>query len=107
MRRATLDEMIGGWFVGAFEPTVLATGDVEVAVKRYAAGDREAAHHHKVATEVTVVIAGRVRMGDAALSAGDIIVLEPGESTDFEALTDVTLIAVKHPGALDDKYLDA
>lgn len=107
MRRARLDEMLGGWFVGDFTPTVLSTRDVEVAVKTYAAGDRDPKHHHRVATEVTVVIAGRARMGETDLDAGDIIVLEPGESSDFEALTDVTLVAVKHPGAADDKYLDA
>lgn len=106
MKRATLDEMVGGWFVGDFTPTVLPTGDVEVAVKRYAAGDREASHHHRVATEVTVVVSGRARMRHTELAAGDIVVLEAGESSDFEALTDVTLVAVKHPGAKDDKYLD-
>ena len=38
-------------------------------------------------------MAGRMElMGEAELNAGDIIVLEPGESTDFEALTDVTLV---------------
>lgn len=107
MRRATLDEMLGGWFVGGFTPTVLSTTDVEIAVKTYAAGDRDPKHHHRIATEVTVVIAGQARMGAAELKTGDIIVLEPGESSDFEALTDVTLVAVKHPGVPDDKYLDA
>lgn len=107
MRRASLEDMIGGWFVGDFAPTVLATRDVEVAIKRYAVGDREASHHHRVATEVTVLVAGQARIGGEPLSAGDIIVLDPGESSDFEALTDVTVVTVKHPGARDDKYLDA
>lgn len=106
MKRAALDEMVGGWFVGDFSPTVLATEHVEVAVKRYGAGDREASHHHRIATEVTVLVSGSARMRDAQLTAGDIVVLEAGESADFEALTDVTLVAVKHPGARDDKYLD-
>ncbi len=34
-----LDEMVKGWFVGNFNPTVLSTNDVEVAVKKYKAGD--------------------------------------------------------------------
>jgi mannose-6-phosphate isomerase-like protein (cupin superfamily) len=107
VRRSTLDEMVGGWFVGGFTPTVLETEDVEVAVKRYAAGDREDFHHHRVATEVTVIVEGRARMGAVRLGEGDIVVYEPGESSDFEALTAVTLVAVKHPGARDDKYVDA
>jgi mannose-6-phosphate isomerase-like protein (cupin superfamily) len=107
MRRARLDEMVGGWFIGGFTPTALATNAVEVAVKRYAAGDIDPPHHHRIATEVTVLVVGRARMRDAHLCAGDIVVLEPGESSDFEAITDVTLVAIKHPGARDDKYLDA
>lgn len=107
MRRSNLDDMIGGWFIGDFSPSVLSTADFEVAVKRYAAGDREQFHHHRIATEITVLISGRARMRDTELSAGDIVILEAGESSDFEAFTEVTLVAVKHPGARDDKYLDA
>ena len=36
---------------------------------------------------------------------GDIISLEPGEQSDFEALTDVVNVVVKIPGYLDDKYI--
>ena len=54
--------MVKGWFVGRFTPTVLSTNDVEVAVKHYKKGDYESAHYHKIATEVTVIISGRVKM---------------------------------------------
>lgn len=106
MKRAKLEEMVGGWFVGDFTPSVLTTAAVEVAVKRYTAGDRDPSHHHRIASEITVVISGEARMRDAHLTAGDIVMLEAGESSDFEALTDVTVVAVKHPGARDDKHLD-
>lgn len=78
---------------------------MEVAVKVYKAGDYDAAHYHKVATEFTAVISGRVRMGSTEYAAGDIIMIEPGEVTDFTALTDVVNVVVKLPGANDDKYL--
>jgi len=38
--------------------------------------------------------------------ASDIVVMEPGEDTDFESLDDGTAnVVVKIPGANDDKYL--
>jgi hypothetical protein len=37
--------------------------------------------------------------------AGDIVVLNPGESTSFEAITDAVNIVVKIPGVTGDKYL--
>jgi len=104
MKSANLAEMVKGWFVGGFKPTALATQACEVAVKRYLAGDHEGAHYHKVATEVTLVLEGRVRMADKEWGPGDIVVLEPGEVTDFTAITDAVNVVVKVPGALGDKF---
>lgn len=107
MRHARLEAMTKGWFVGSFDPTALATDACEVAVKHYHAGDTEALHHHKVATEITLVLAGRIRMAGREWGPNDIIVLEPGEASEFEALTDAVNVVVKTPGALNDKYLGA
>ena len=101
-----LDNFVGGWFVGAFEPSILNTNDVEVAVKTYNKGDSEASHHHKIATELTVVVSGTVKMNDDVYEAGTILEIPPGESTDFLAITDAMTVVVKHPGAPNDKYLD-
>ncbi|MBT8545270.1 cupin domain-containing protein [Polynucleobacter paneuropaeus] len=105
MKVFNLDDMTKGWFVGNFTPTVLATNQVEVGVKQYQKGDYECRHYHKVATEITVIISGKVRMNDQIYSAGDILVIPPGESTDFEVLEKVTTVVVKYPGAQNDKYI--
>jgi quercetin dioxygenase-like cupin family protein len=105
MQTRRLEDMVKGWFVGDFDPAVIRTDSVEVAVKRYHAGDVEAWHYHKVATEVTVVISGEVEMGGKRFGAGDIVVMEPGEGTDFRAITDAVNAVVKIPSAKDDKYL--
>ncbi len=107
MQVARLEDMVKGWFIGDFNPSLCRTTDVEVAVKEYNKGDYEAKHHHKIATEYTVVIRGRVRMNGVEYGAGDIVVMEPTESTDFECLEDGTVnVVVKLPGARDDKYVD-
>ena len=105
MKKARLEDMVKGWFVGNFEPSLYKTNDVEVAVKRYQAGDYEAAHYHKIATELTVVTKGKVRMNGIEYGEGEIIVMEPEDITDFEALTDTENVVVKIPGANDDKYI--
>lgn len=105
MKTAKLEDMVKGWFVGNFDPTIYKTNDVEVAVKCYNKGDYEKSHYHKIATEITVIISGRVKMNGKEYKAGDIIVMEPNESTDFECLEDGTKNAVvKIPGANSDKY---
>ena len=107
MKIARIDEMTKGWFIGNFEPSLLKTNAVEVALKKYKKGDYEKAHYHKIATEFTVIVSGRVRMNGKEYIEGDIIVIEPNDSTDFEALEDNTVnVVVKIPGANDDKYLN-
>jgi quercetin dioxygenase-like cupin family protein len=107
MKTAKLQDMIKGWFVGNFEPTLYRTNDVEVAVKSCNKGDYEESHYHKIATEITCIISGRVKMNGVEYKAGDIIVMERNESTDFECLEDGTQnVVVKIPGANGDKFLD-
>jgi hypothetical protein len=99
-----LDEMVGGWFVGDFTPACLRTKACEVACKTYAAGARESAHVHRVATEITLVASGRVRMAGRDLGPGDLLVLDPGEPSDFEALAPTITVVVKLPSVAGDKY---
>ena len=104
MKLAKLGNMKNGWFVGNFEPTVLKTNDVEVAVKKYKANDYEKKHFHKIATEITLIVSGEVEMNKKRYREGDIIVIEPNEATDFLAITDAMTIVVKKPSAKDDKF---
>lgn len=104
MRVEKLERMVKGWFVGNFKPSLYKTNDCEVAVKSYVKGDYEKKHFHKIATEITVVIKGRVKMFNQEFMEGDVIVVEPGEATDFEALEDCMNVVVKLPGANNDKY---
>jgi mannose-6-phosphate isomerase-like protein (cupin superfamily) len=105
MRTARLQDMTKGWFIGEFTPSLHPTRDVEVAVKHYRAGDAEAAHYHKIAREFTAIVSGSVRMNGRTFNAGDIIIIEPGEVTDFQAVTDAVTTVVKIPGAPNDKYV--
>lgn len=104
MQVAKLSGMTKGWFVGNFTPTLFKTNDVEVAVKEYAEGQIEERHFHKIATEITVIVSGKVKMNGVVYEKGDIIIIDPEESTDFEALEDSVNVVVKIPSANSDKY---
>ena len=106
MRIANLSDMSGGWFIGDFTPSILKLTDCEVAVQRFAAGDQEKWHYHKIATEITVIVEGEAMMNGEKYTEGDIILLSPGEGTDFVAITRVTTVVVKLPSSTKDKYFD-
>jgi mannose-6-phosphate isomerase-like protein (cupin superfamily) len=106
LERHRLDRFTKGWFVGKFSPTLMASDAVEVAVKHYKAGESEGSHHHKVATELTAIVSGRVKMSGEEIGAGEIVKIYPNQSTDFTALTDATTLVVKMPCVAGDKYAD-
>lgn len=106
MNHYKLEDFLRGWFVGGFEPTLYKTTDVEVAIQYFKKGDKEASHCHKIATEITAIVKGKALMKGIIINEGEIIKIEPGTYTDFEALEDTTTVVVKLPGALNDKYLE-
>lgn len=100
-----LENMIRGWFVGNFNPSCFKTNALEVGIKTYKKGDYEECHYHKIATEITAIVKGKVKMNGNIYTKGDIIVIKPNESTDFLALENTINVVVKIPGANDDKFL--
>ncbi len=105
MKKTKLSEMKGGWFIGNFCPSVYKSQEFEVAVKSYNAGDVEAKHLHKISTEFTVVISGKVTINDEIILPGTIVELKPGEVSAFKVLEDAITIVVKVPSIQNDKYI--
>ncbi|MCD6401841.1 MAG: hypothetical protein J7L73_07930 [Anaerolineales bacterium] len=105
MKTFRLEDMKGGWFVGDFLPVCLKTSECEVACKHYKKGDSEERHIHKIAAEITLIVEGLVKMNDVIYKSGDIIVLAPGDATDFQVMEDTITVVVKVPSIAGDKYL--
>jgi hypothetical protein len=105
MRVEKLENMFRGWFVGNFDPSVLKTNDVEIAIQNYEANETEAPHVHKIAKEITVVLDGEFILNDRHFKEGDILILEENEPMlNFKTLTKVRTVVVKYPGVNDDKH---
>lgn len=102
-RKFDLRDMTKGWFMGNFVPSAVKTAACEVAVKEVVAGERHAAHAHDRATEVTLVLEGTCVMGPHVLEAGQGLVVDPEEETDFCARTKGKILAVKFPSVPGDK----
>lgn len=106
MKKYNLQNYINGWFIGNFIPTIIDTNQFEVAIKKYNSGDIENSHYHKIATEITVIVSGKVSMNNIIYEENDIILIHPNEKTDFICLTDVTTCVIKTPSIMGDKYND-
>lgn len=105
MKKFELSKFTRGWFIGNFDPSLFKSKGFEVAVKNYKRGDKEKAHYHKVADEITVVVKGKCKINNRIFKVGDILWIKPGEAAEFEALEETTNVVVKIPSVKGDKYL--
>jgi quercetin dioxygenase-like cupin family protein len=105
MKILSMHDFSNGWIIGNFSPSLFHSGDFEVALKSFKKLDTEPNHFQQVATEASVVISGQIRMGEYFLKPGQILVVEPGETCDFEALEDSTVLAIKWPSIPGDKII--
>lgn len=97
--------MIGGWFVGNFEPSAYKTKNAEIAVHHHKTGDKWPAHYHAIATEISFLLKGKMKFGDIELNEGDIVVIEPNEIATPVFLEDCIIVVVKTPSVPGDKHV--
>lgn len=105
MKLARLKDMKNGWFIGNFEPTAFRSPHVEVSYRIHPAGESWPKHYHKIATEINLLVSGRMCLGGVLLQSGDIFILEPGEIADPVFEEDCSVICVKTPSTVADKYV--
>ena len=105
MELYNLKNMIKGWFIGNFEPTILKTDLFEIAIKKYKAGDEEKEHYHKIAKEFTIVVSGVVSFDGEKYYEDDVIIIDKNEIVKFKSITDSKTLVIKIPSCVNDKYI--
>ena len=106
MRIVDISDFTRGWFVGNFDPSLVKTEDFEVCYKTFVRGQSEAPGVQRIATEVTLVVDGKARINGKILEKGSVCLISPGESADFEAITDCAVIGIKFPSVPHDKVVN-
>ena len=96
-----LKDMIGGWFVGNFEPTAYKTENFEVSYKLHPKGEKWDFHYHTDVTEVNLLVRGKMRLQNTELSSGDIFTIPAYEIADPEFIEDCEVVCVKTPSSND------
>ena len=105
MKKFQYKDMWRGWFIGDFEPTAFKTKNFEVGFGIHKKGDKWHKHYHKLATEITLIVKGKVRVNEKIFSKGEIFVIEPNEVVDPLFLEDTEFVVVKTISDTKDKYI--
>ena len=105
MDKFRFENMWRGWFVGDFEPSAFKTKKFEVGFGIHKKGDKWHKHYHKIATEITLIVKGKVKVNDEIFSKGDIFIIKPNEISDPLFLEDTEYVVVKTISDINDKYI--
>ena len=103
MKLGRIENMVGGWFIGNFEPTAFKTTDYEVSYKVHKKGEIWDIHYHKKAKEINLLIHGRMIIQGKELISGDIFTFDTYEIADPEFLEECEIICVKTTSDTNDK----
>jgi hypothetical protein len=105
MLKYRLEDMIGGWFVGNFEPSAFVTDKFEICYKFHKLGEFWDEHYHRVATEINLLVRGKMLINNEEINAGEIFIIEPLHKVKPHFLTDCELVVIKTPSVQNDKII--
>ena len=100
-----IKDMIGGWYIGDFDPSAFKTKDFEVCYKKHEKGEKWDTHYHTKIVEINYLIKGKMIIQNTILKEGNIFILNPGEIASPTFLENCEIIIVKVPSIPNDKVI--
>jgi quercetin dioxygenase-like cupin family protein len=99
-----IEDFTRGWLIGDFEPSLVRTKDFEVGILTHKKDEVWPKHYHKLADEYNLLVKGKMTVNDIELNTGDVFVIEKGEVAQPKFLEDCTVLVIKVPSVIGDKY---
>lgn len=100
-----LSRFVRGWFLGDFQPSIFRTKDIEIGVLTHKHDENWPFHYHAVATEYNILLDGHMILNNIPLHKGNHFVLRPCELACPKFLSDCTILCIKIPSVIGDKYV--
>jgi len=100
-----LENYIGGWFIGDFDPSILRTKEFEICVVSHRRNETTRQHYHTSSTEINLVLSGKLEVNGRLLHKNDIFIYEKNEVSDVHFIADSELCVIRVPSAPNDKVL--
>ena len=105
MKKFRIEDMKRGWFIGDFAPVALKSTNFEVGIGHHKKGEKWDKHFHKLATEVTVILKGKVEINNEIFVEGDIFIIDKNEVVEPLFLEQTDYVVVKTISDKNDKYI--
>jgi ribulose-bisphosphate carboxylase large chain len=100
-----IENMLRGWFIGDFEPSILRTNKFEVGLLTHKAGEKWPYHIHDHVTEYNYIVSGKMIINDKYYFTDDMFMFEPGHPAVPIFLEDCVVVCIKTPSIPSDKRI--
>jgi len=104
MRMDRIERFKNGWFIGDFEPSLIRTKDFEISLMTHEKDAYIPLHYHHLVEEMNVFVSGSMTCNGCVLIPGDIFIFEKDEVSDCVVHEKSTILVVKAPSIIGDKY---
>lgn len=105
MKVTRIEDYVGGWYIGNFEPSAYKTNSVEVSYKIHKKNEQWDWHYHEHLDEINFLVRGKMTIQGKTLVSGDVFVLEKLEIANPEFLEDCEIVCIKSPNITNDKIV--
>ena len=95
-----------GWYAGNFYPNLVKSKDIEFGFKRIAKCTEPDYHYHKIKTEFTILIEGKIicKNNNTVVSPISCIKLDPYEKNDQYFSEESLILIINTPSITGDKH---
>jgi len=94
MKSFHLDNMVNGWFLGNFIPTVTNWKKGEIAIKSYQTNHIESSYCHSDAYKIYVVLSGKIMINNNLLTKDSVALINPKEDMSLVSLTNSKVLLI-------------
>lgn len=105
MKVIDTENLVGGWFVGNFEPTTYKTEFCEVSYRCHRAEETPSAHYHRYCDEINYLVSGKMEINGQLVESPCVFIIDANEIIHPIFLTDAVIIVVKISTRPDNKMI--
>jgi len=104
VKKNHLDNMVRGWCIGNFTPSIFKTDLFEVGYLKHPKDQIWPAHVHKISDEYNILIKGKMTINNETINQGEIFIIPKNMLTTAKFLEDCEVLCIKVPSLPKDKY---
>lgn len=100
-----LEDYLGGWIIGNFQPSIYKTPNYEIGLVTHVKDANWEFHYHKHVTEINILISGHLLLNNIPVNAGTVFIINKNVIACPQFLETCKILCIKIPSIPGDKTI--